>query len=66
MTDKRDLELINGMNASVARLYEALGLKPGEGGKFGPYVSGYEAAMRDVQAMIASQKPIAKAIRGTK
>jgi hypothetical protein len=54
MSDERDRFILQGTLDAVSKMYEALGMKPGQGGKFAPYVNGYEAAMQDVRAMLKS------------
>lgn len=56
MSDARDKRILQGTLDAVSKMYEALGMKPGQGGPFAPYASGYEAAMQDVRAMLTDPK----------
>ena len=53
--EQKMLEKLNRrMSEKLGVTYIALGLKPGEGGRLAPYMSGYEAAMADVRSMLQS------------
>lgn len=54
MDDERKLviELVRKIDEKIAGLYKILGLKRGEGGQFGSYMAGYEAAMKDAKALL--------------
>ncbi len=56
MSENMIEKLMKLMSEKTAATYIALGMRPGEGGKFGPYLAGYEAAMADVRAMISKAK----------
>jgi hypothetical protein len=45
--DRDTAKMLERMNTAVSRMYDALGMKRGEGGKFASYMNGYEVAMRD-------------------
>lgn len=41
------------LSKKVQEYYSALGLKPGEGGKFAPQAGAYDAAMRDAMQLLS-------------
>lgn len=49
---KRAIELVQKIDEKISALYGSLGMKPGEGGRFGSYIAGYEAAMKDAKAIL--------------
>ena len=57
--DRDTAKMLERMNAAISRMYDALGMKRGEGGKFASYMNGYEVAMRDAVQIwreVSSQK----------
>ena len=46
------LAFIKAMEEAKQRRYQALGLRPGEGGRFAPNMQGYEDAMQDMLRLL--------------